>query len=564
MKSISLLAALLAMPLIGSAVTPQVTHQALEQSIVRPDINNGQYLWLPIQDDAPEGRVVVLVGNTEMMSQNVRMARERVDYYVALDLKPWKDSKGLNVVIQNVPQGCICFSKMDQNNDTEYQLIAEPFRPEYHHTPKRGWMNDPNGMFYLDGTWHLYYQYNPYGSMWGNMHWAHSTSKDLINWEHQPVALTPDAWGTMFSGSCIVDHNNTTGFGKGTVVAMYTTSRPTPFGGDVQAQCLAYSTDGGITFTKYEGNPVLTGDAKDFRDPNMFWNEDIKAWSLILACGQEMRLYSSPDLKTWKEESRFGSTLGCHEGVWECPDLIKVKVENGKLKGKEKWVLFCNINPGGINGGSATQYFIGDFDGHKFIVDDEARYADGKSIWQDYGKDHYATVSFSNAPDGRHTMIAWMSNWEYANDVPTKQFRSANSIAREPFLYEGSDKQLYLGSRPSPEYDGKGLDKTVKVKGSCKVILSNDEGEEYVLTYDQKAMTLTADRSKSGMTDFNENFTKAGDKGEAPMVAPLHNKLTSLRIFIDKSSVEVFGNNGEVAVTNLVFPKSKYNHITVK
>lgn len=558
------MATLLAFPAFCMAGVPQIIHQACEQSIVRPASNDGRYLWLPIQENAPEGRVCVLVGNTEMMRQNVRMARERVDYYVALDMKPWLGSKGMNVVIQDVPEGSICFSKMNQNNDENYMFIEDEFRPEYHHAPKRGWMNDPNGMFYKDGVWHLYYQYNPYGSMWGNMHWAHSTSTDLVNWTAQPVALTPDSWGAMFSGSCIVDHNNTTGFGKDAVVAMYTAARPTPHGGDIQAQCLAYSTDGGMTFTKYEGNPVLTAPIKDFRDPNMFWNDEINAWNLILACGQEMRIYSSPDMKTWKEESRFGEGLGGHGGVWECPDLMRVRVKNDRLKINEmKWVLICNINPGGINGGSATQYFIGDFDGHKFTVDDEARYTNGNSLWQDYGKDHYATVSFSNAPGGRQPMIAWMSNWEYANDVPTKQFRSANSIVRDPFLYKGADNKLYLGSAPAQEYNGKGLDKNVKIKGSCKVVLSNDEGEKYVLTYDQKAMTLTADRSKSGQTGFQENFLKAGGKDQAPVVAPVHNKLTSLRIFIDRSSVEVFGNNGEVCITNLVFPKSKFNKVTV-
>ncbi|MBQ0023461.1 MAG: GH32 C-terminal domain-containing protein [Prevotellaceae bacterium] len=535
-----------------------VTPQACEQSIVTPKAQ-GRYLWLPVQESAPEGKVQIIAGNTFVMEQNVRMARETVDYYLPLDLQPYQQKGGVfKVVVQNVPTGCICFSKMVQNDDINYQLINEPFRPAYHHTPKRGWMNDPNGMFYLNGTWHLYYQYNPYGSMWGNMHWAHSTSTDLVNWKDEGIALAPDAWGTMFSGSCVVDKDNTAGFGKDAVIAMYTTSRPTPFGGDVQAQALAYSTDGGMTFTKYEGNPVLTADIVDFRDPNPFWNEDIKAWNLIMASGQEMRLYSSPNLKDWKEESRFGKELGCHGGVWECPDLMKVPVmENGKsVNGKYKWVLFCNINPGFIYGGSATQYFVGDFDGHKFTVDNEARYADGNALWQDYGKDHYATVSFYNAPDGRHPMIAWMSNWQYANDVPTKQYRSANSIVRDPFLYKVGN-EYFLGSRPAPEYDKAGLDKQIKIKGSCTVTLSNAEGEEATITYDQKAMTLTFDRSKSGQVDFSKDFA-------VKTVAPVHRKLTSLRIFVDNSSVEVFGNNGEVVLTNLVFPKAKLDKITVK
>ncbi|MBO4673225.1 MAG: GH32 C-terminal domain-containing protein [Bacteroidaceae bacterium] len=551
MKCFFLMTVLAALPWGGVCEAQTVTPQACEQSIVTPQ-TSGRYLWLPIEEKAPEGKVLVIADGKALTEQNVHMAREQVDYYVALDLQPYLNKNGMKVCVQNVPTGSICFKKLVQNDDADYALKEEPFRPAYHHTPKRGWMNDPNGMFYLDGVWHLFYQYNPYGSMWGNMHWGHSTSTDLIHWQHEPVALTPDAWGTMFSGSCVVDKEGTAGFGKGAVVAMYTASRPTPFGGDVQAQCLAYSTDGGKTFTKYEGNPVLTAEDKDFRDPNMFWNEDIKAWNLILAVGQEMRIYSSPDLKKWTEESRFGEGLGGHGGVWECPDLIQLPIVNGKSSnGKSAWVLLCNINPGGPFGGSATQYFVGDFDGHTFTVDDASRYTDGKALWMDYGKDHYATVSWSNAPEGRKTVIAWMSNWEYANDVPTRQFRSANSIARDLFLYQVG-KEYFLGSQPAKEYDGKGLDKTYKVKGSTTITLTNAEGDEFSIIYDQKAMTLTCDRTKCGDTSFSDKF-------HAVTVAPVHRKLTSIRVFIDNCSVEVFGNNGEVVLTNLIFPKSKLN-----
>ena len=527
-----------------------------------------KYLLIPVEEKAWDSQLSLIADNQLVRTINVRIAQRKIDYYVPVLLDEFR---GKNLVIYTH----LNYDKSNHGgvgseprvkdfvlSDTYDVKNREQFRPEFHHTPTYGWMNDPNGMFYLDGTWHLFYQYNPYGSMWGNMNWAHATSTDLINWEQQGVAIAPDAHGTIFSGSCVVDKEGTAGFGKNAIVAMYTSCIQTPHGHDLQEQCLAYSTDGGKSFTKYNGNPVLTNDIADFRDPNPFWNEDTKAWNLILSHGQDMMIYSSPNLKDWKHESAFGAGLGAHSGVWECPDLFKLKVEGSK-KNEEKWVLICNINPGGPMGGSATQYFIGDFDGHKFTVDDEARYTDGNSLWQDYGKDHYATVSFYNAPEGRHTMMAWMSNWEYANDVPTMQYRSANSIAREPFLYYGIDKKLYLGSRPSPEYTGKGLDKEVKLKGSCKVILSNDEGEEYVLTYDQKAMTLSADRSKSGQTDFNQNFRGNSQNNGGPIVAPLHKKLTSLRIFIDRSSVEVFGNNGEVAITNLVFPKSKYNKVKV-
>ena len=418
-----------------------VVPQACEQSIVMPKAE-GRYLWLPIQESAPEGKVQVIRHGALLTEQNVRMARERVDYYVALDLQPYQRQGTFKVCVQNVPTGSICFSKLAQNSDASYGLINEPYRPLCHHTPRRGWMNDPNGMFYLDGTWHLFYQYNPYGSMWGNMHWGHSTSRDLVHWTDEGVALAPDAWGTMFSGSCVVDTEGTAGFGRGAVIAMYTSSRPTPFGGDVQAQCLAFSTDGGKTFTKYEGNPVLTAEDKDFRDPNMFWNEDIKAWNLILAVGQEMRIYSSPNLRDWKEESRFGQGYGNHDGVWECPDLFKLKSEGAK---SEQWVLVCNINPGGPFGGSATQYFVGDFDGHKFTCHS----APQVTKWMDYGKDHYATVSFWGAPEGRRTVIAWMSNWQYANEVPTRQFRSGNSIARDLGLFRDGG-EWYVSVKPAP------------------------------------------------------------------------------------------------------------------
>ena len=529
---------------------------------IAPDTKE-QFLILPIEESAPESQIKVIADNVQIRQLNIRLAQNKVDYYVPFLLKEFR---GKHLVLfthaavdhSNRGSGAEIFLKNLSLADTFDTTNREKFRPDWHHTPAYGWMNDPNGMFYKDGEWHLYYQFGPYGSMWNNLTWGHSVSTDLTHWEHREPVLSPDAHGAIFSGSCIVDKDNTAGFGKDAVIAMYTSA------GDVQSQSLAYSLDNGNTFHVYEGNPVLTAGIADFRDPNMFWNDDIERWTLIMSAGQEMRIYSSPDMKQWTPESRFGRTLGCHDGVWECPDLMKLKVENGRMKGQERWVLFCNINPGGLAGGSATQYFIGTFDGHKFTVDSESRY-DGKALWQDYGKDHYAAVSFSNAPDGRHTMMAWMSNWQYANNVPTTQYRSANTIAREPFLYEGNDftdpkhpsaKMLYLGSRPAPEYDGKGLDRLLSIKGSCRIVLSNDEGEEFVITYDERAMTLSADRSKSGLTDFSQDF-------DVTATAPVHRRLTSMRLFIDNSSVEVFGNNGEVCLTSLVFPQSKYNKITI-
>ena len=549
-----------ALSLFGSVTleAQTFTAQALEQTIVTP-AQEGRYLWLPIQESAPEGKLQVIVSNVAQMEQNVRFAREKVDYYVALDMQPWLGAKGLSVVIQNVPKGSVCFSKIKQNDDKQYMLIPETYRPSYHHAPERGWMNDPNGLFFKDGVWHLYYQYNPYGSMWGNMHWAHSTSTDLVHWQQQPVALAPDAWGTMFSGSCVVDHNNTAGFGKDAIISMYTSSRPTPFGGDVQAQCIAYSNDGGKTFTKYVGNPVITDEKKDFRDPHVFWNEEAGFWNMILAAGQEMQIYSSANLKDWKYESSFGHEYGNHGGVWECPDLMKMNV---KGTNKDKWMLICNINPGGPFGGSATQYFIGQFDGHKFTCEDEP----SETKWMDYGKDHYATITFDNAPEGRHVGIAWMSNWQYANQVPTKQYRSANSIVRDFGLFEYKG-ETYCSITPAKEMlaargarvsqPTEACEIVVTVKGDAQITLRNAKGERVVMTYDDEEETFDMDRRRSGNISFSDAFPVATS-------SPTYGKVRQLRIFVDRCSVEAFDGDGKMCMTNLVFPSTPYDKIIVK
>ncbi|MBQ5512506.1 MAG: DUF4980 domain-containing protein, partial [Bacteroidales bacterium] len=335
-----------------------------------------KYLMLPVEDNADGANIQVIGKNSLVKSLNVRLARQKTDYYVpleingdlTLDIDFWGENKGI--------EHYACWKDMPQSDDFNTQN-RERFRPEFHHTPVYGWMNDPNGMFYLDGVYHLYYQWNPYGSTWENMTWGHSTSKDLVNWTAEKPVLFPDALGAIFSGSCVVDKNNTAGFGKNAIVAFYTSA------GRNQAQSMAYSTDGGYTFTKYDQNPVLIGDCPDFRDPKVFWNSEAGFWNMILAAGQEMRIYSSKNLKEWKFESSFGAGYGAHGGVWECPDLMKID---------NKWVLICNINPGGIFGGSATQYFVGDFDGKRFTTNQKA------TLWLDYGKDHYATVTFFNAP----------------------------------------------------------------------------------------------------------------------------------------------------------------------
>ena len=320
---------------------------------------------------------------------------------------------------------------------------------------------------------------------------------------------------------------------------------------------MAVSTDNGIHFKKVADNPLLVSNEPDFRDPKAFWNPEIQKWNLVLAVGQEMRIYSSPNLKDWKYESSFGKGYGCHEGVWECPDLMKLQVRGTD---KQKWMLICNINPGGPFGGSATQYFVGEFDGHTFTCEHQ------DTRWMDYGKDHYATVTFDNAPDGRRIALAWMSNWQYANQVPTRQYRSSNSIPRDLDLYEYGG-QTYCGVTPSKEMlaaRGKKVknpteacEVVVDVKGSTDITLSNVKGEKVTVTYDAKNKTLSMDRSQSGKTEFSESFP-------CTTTAPVYGNVRQLRFFIDRCSIEVLDAEGQVAMTNLVFPTEPYNQLKVK
>lgn len=537
----------------------QVEPVGVRNSMIRIS-DDHKYLLLPVEEKAPESQVRMMSDANLVQTFTVRLAQDVVDYYMPLELENYKGHKILLDIHEpdnGKGYGFLAQWKSQIRLSNEFDTSnIERWRPIFHHTPPYAWMNDPNGMFYDDNTqtWHLYYQWGPYGSTWNNMTWRHSSSKDLISWTDEGVAIMPNALGTIFSGSCVVDKENTAGFGAGAVIALYTAAS------ESQRQCLAYSTDGGKTFQNYAGNPILAAGIPDFRDPNMFWNDEIKAWNLILAAGQEMRIYSSSNLKEWKEESRFGLGYGNHGGVWECPDLMQIKVldTQGRETGEKKWVLICNINPGGPWGGSATQYFVGTFDGHRFICEDNAY----EAKWMDYGKDHYATVSFSGAPDNRHTVLAWMSNWEYADRVPTRQFRSSNSIARDLFLYEVAG-ETYLGSRPSPEYDGgklnqylKGADQTIKVTGSGSWDVSNTHGEKVTIEYDAKAMSLKVIRTQSGQQSFAPSFP-------AVTTAPVHRPLTSIRVISDNASVEVFGNNGEVCLTNLVFPSEPLTKITM-
>lgn len=550
-----------------------ISHLVSEQNIVTIKKTTSNYLLLPIQDNAPEAKVCIVKDGLQMnVAVNVRLAREHIDYYVPLNLLEYQ-GKDIAIDIQGMPANALCWDSLKLSNVFDMTNF-EKFRPVYHHTPAYGWMNDPNGMFYKDGVYHLYYQYNPYGSVWGNMTWGHSTSRDLVHWTYEGTPIVPDAWGAIFSGSCVVDHENTAGFGKGAVVAFYTSAKSTPWG-DVQSQSMAYSLDNGKTFTKYEGNPILTSSERDFRDPKVFWYAPDKHWVMMLAVGQHMEIYSSVNLKDWKKESEFGAMQGAHGGVWECPDLVEIPVEGTRQK---KWVLICNLNPGGPFGGSAAQYFVGSFDGKTFVNESPTL-----TKWMDWGKDNYATVTWNNAPDGRCVALGWMSNWQYANNVPTRQYRSANTIARDLTLYR-VEEELYLKSTPSPEVkkargekvskpsfnvageyevpslldDNKGayeVELVIQNQGASKIAfcLLNEKGEKVSMHYDLARRQFVMDRSESGTVDFSKDFP-------AVTVAPADtDKELTLRLFVDRSSIEAFGEDGKFVMTNLVFPSLPYN-----
>ena len=513
-----------------------------------------KYILLPVEEEEGYAHIRVIKDNQVVKEFNCKLAINKTDYNVPLDVSEYGGDVLLDIQFSGDKRSIglinnfVCWKDIKATNVFDSKN-REKFRSIYHHTPVYGWMNDPNGMFYKDGVWHLYYQYNPYGSQWENMTWAHSTSTDLIHWKNHGEVIQPDALGTIFSGSSVVDKENTAGFGKDAVVAFYTSA------GVAQTQSIAYSTDNGETFKKYVNNPILTSDVPDFRDPNVFWNEEVKQWNLILAAGQQMNIYSSKNLKDWKYESSFGEGYGNHGGVWECPDLLKMG---------DKWVLICNINPGGPFGGSATQYFVGSFDGHKFTCESKPEV----TKWMDYGKDHYATVSFSNAPDGRIVVLPWMSNWQYANQVPTQQFRSANGLPRDLGLYSYNGED-YVSVKPSPEVfaafekkpsgrlQSAAYIEVTNIKSNASIVLSNDKGERVTMVYDGKNATFSMDRTESGVTDFHSDF-------KAKTVAPTNGVIKSMQIFIDRCSIEAFDTEGKVAMTNLVFPSKPYDKIIVK
>ena len=435
----------------------------------------------------------------------------------------------------------------------------ELFRPQIHYTPAKNWVNDPNGLVYDNGTYHLFYQYNPQGNQWGNMSWGHATSSDLIHWNEQSVALTRDELGDVFSGSCVIDSHNTAGFGAGAMVALYTSA-----GSEGQQQSIAYSTDGGKNFTRYANNPVIRNNDDNQRDPKVFWHEPSKQWVMALAKGWKMgvEFFGSKDLKSWTHLSTFHVPLAGRPSLqWECPDLIQIGND---------WVLLVSVNPGGPLVGSGMMYFIGQFDGTTFTAEDRTY-----PLWLDYGMDNYAGVTWSGTGD-RRIMIGWMNNWSYCGDVPCSPWRSAFTLPRELGLTEYNGQKL-LTSTVVKEIDGiasewKNISGSIDAKSAYQlrltigldknttVTLSNSNDEKFSFDINANARTLTVHRtSTSGRTNFNGTFSIPS------MQAPLSvdgNQVT-LDIFVDQSSVELFTREGTLSMTNLVFPSSIYDQLTV-
>ncbi|MCD8165261.1 MAG: GH32 C-terminal domain-containing protein [Bacteroides sp.] len=530
-----------------------------------------KYILIQIEENASETRVTVLIeGVQEAPHSDIRIAQTKIDYWVPLKIEKYK-GKEVTLVLDQTRESYTGLSRIKTSDTFDFNY-NEKFRPEFHFSPQYGWTNDPNDMVYHNGTYHLFYQHNPYGSMWGNMSWGHATTTDLKNWKHEPVGIVPDSIGTIFSGSVVIDQKNTAGFGKGAMVAIYTAH------GQAQTQCLAYSTDGGITFTKYENNPVLTDPAYiDFRDPKVFWHQASNQWIMSLATTQVITFYGSPDLKSWTRLSDFGTGIGNHNGVWECPDLFPLT-----YNGQTKWVLLVSINPGGPNGGSATQYFIGNFDGKEFKADPLPY-----PLWIDYGRDNYAGVTWDSAPDNRRIFIGWMSNWDYTNQVPTLNFRNGMTVPRELTLASNGN-HIVLASNPvkeiddfrstSHEFGSFEVTRTYRIKnilennraayeiemtlrptahtGSFSFTLENQKSEQVVFLFDLAGGTLTVDRDQSGLKAFNEKF--ATGSIEAPLTKK---EAYIIRLLVDRSSTELFVNNGEVVQTNCVFPDIPYHSL---
>ncbi|MEO6037242.1 MAG: glycoside hydrolase family 32 protein [Saprospiraceae bacterium] len=465
---------------------------------------------------------------------------------------------------------------------SQANYYQEPHRPQFHFSPEQHWMNDPNGLVYLDGEYHLFYQYYPGGTKWGPMHWGHAVSRDLLHWQHLPIALYPDPLGYIFSGSAVVDIQNTAGFKTGKtdpIVAIFTyhdIAGEKAGRQDFQYQGIAYSNDRGRTWTKYAGNPVIPNPgAKDFRDPKVFWHAATQRWVLILAQGDHTVLYTSPDLKKWTKASEFGKDYGSTGRPWECPDLFELPVAGTTEK---RWVLLVSLGDGAPNGGSGTEYFIGQFDGTTFTSDNPP----ATTLWLDYGRDNYAGVSWNNSPGDRRLFIGWMSNWQYAQEVPTTPWRSAMTIPRtlqlkkigtgirlvqEPVqeLKKLRGKGINLTKGKNYTLSATGNDLEVAFQWSenrhntvCGLTLFNAKNERLIIGYDAAMQQVYVDRRGAGKADFSTLFTGKHVAPYSPTGQTIH-----LRVLLDRASVELFVDDGAVTMTENFFPKEEFTTLQV-
>lgn len=486
---------------------------------------------------------------------------------------------------------CACSGKSSQKDaQEETKEFQEMYRPQVHFSPASGWMNDPNGMVYYEGEYHLFYQHYPEDTQWGPMHWGHATSKDLVHWQHQPIAIYPDDKGYIFSGSAVVDWNNTSGLGSADnppLIAFFTyhdMKKEKAGEIDIESQAIAFSTDKGRSWTKYEQNPIVKNPGiRDFRDPKVYWHEASGQWIMSIASGQVIRFYGSKNCLDWNYLSEFGEGKGSHDGVWECPDLFPLKVKDSE---EEKWVLIVNINPGGPAGGSAAQYFVGDFDGKKFTSDQK------ETLWMDYGKDNYAGVTWSDAPDNRRILIGWMNNWQYAEKKPTAPWSGAATFPREMGLVK--DGNLYLlTSTPVKEIEWlKGESAklgTVKVSDSYLlseqfsfekapveiklafdqknntqmnfpakygISLKNDKGEYMLIGYDNMEKIFYVDRTNATGEIFSDKFSSLHG---VPYI--INTPQVDWHLIIDVSSVEFFAAGYRIAMTDLFYPSEPFHTI---
>ena len=415
-------------------------------------------------------------------------------------------------------------------------------RPQIHFTPMRNWMNDPNGLIFYKGLYHLFFQYNPEGDQWGNMSWGHATSDDLFRWKEHPVAIEYTPTHAVFSGSVVVDYFNTTGFGSLENPAMVAIFTEHQHDQTRQVQSLAYSLDDGQTWKRYGSNPIMDLEMKNFRDPKVTWNRVNECWVMSVVKPEEQTVcfFASDNLKEWRLLSEF-SAKDSAAGIWECPDLFPLSVDGDSSN--TKWVVFISVNPGGVTGGSGTFYFVGDWNGKEFIPDDvEMR-------WLDYGRDNYAGVTFNDAPDNRKIYLGWMSNWEYADKIPANPYRGAMTVPRELSLVKQGSKTLLLQNPVKELVTTTVLDYTFTIKptsGKSGMRFSRSDGTSFEVGYDADSKMIYLDRTAMWFAFASNRIESAHFDSEGAEFP--------VRVIIDSSSIETFVSGGRLALTDLLAP----------